>query len=469
MSDFSLEQKKALALASARMRMNATQQGDNGGPVSAQPESPNPENQGFIGNLGQDFKNRVGMAEDIKIAQKYGQQTLGESLWQGVGKVGFGALNDIGAEMVKSGFESLPNKMQSDIKGAGSYIANTAMGRAGLQAAKQGAEAYSKWAKENPRFARNLEAGVDIASIITPVKGTSAASLTGEAVGGITSAVKKMAPAEIKTAAAARDIATGVYESAKKQGGSLNKEFSNSFLKDIGSLGSQSEWGRAIAGETPVSKLIERANTMADKPMDLLSAMDVDQELGGLIHDAVKPDGHLTDIGRRYQQIQIKLRESIKNATPEQFEGGRAGFDASIDARKVWSQAAKMADIERIIQRADVMQNSASAIQTGFRNLWLNKSRLSAYTPQERALIYKASKDGIAVDLLRTVGSRLGTIGMMVGGAGGGPIGSASGFLAGRAARYGAEVLQQRPVNKLLRGLSEDVSKYGKKYEGKPP
>ncbi len=91
---------------------------------------------------------------------------------------------------------------------------------------------------------------------------------------------------------------------------------------------------------------------------------------------------------------------------------------------------------------------------------------MKGFTGAERALIQKAATTGIATDALNILGSRL--IPMMVAGAelgaGGGMTG---GLLAGGAAHVGsslsrkaAESMQMRPVNKLMKEISErNVSK----------
>ena len=65
--------------------------------------------------------------------------------------------------------------------------------------------------------------------------------------------------------------------------------------------------------------------------------------------------------------IQRKIRENIENATPEDMVGGSAGFKAYKNARKLWSRAVKLGQIEKILNNAESAKDVGGNIKQSFR------------------------------------------------------------------------------------------------------
>ena len=91
-------------------------------------------------------------------------------------------------------------------KSAGTSILQTDLGKQGLELAQQGMEQYSVWKQANPNAAKDLEAVVNIASIIPVTKiagavGTGAKTIAGEAIQAGKAGVKvaKQAPKVVST------------------------------------------------------------------------------------------------------------------------------------------------------------------------------------------------------------------------------------------------------------------------------
>lgn len=115
------------------------------------------------------------------IADAYmkGDQGLASTTLQMAGKVGAGLVMDaIGEVLINGGKEiasHTPEEIKDPLKSGASYvvhaIATSDVGRAGLEKAKEGIVAYKEWAEEHPVVARNLDAVVNIAALLAPVKG----------------------------------------------------------------------------------------------------------------------------------------------------------------------------------------------------------------------------------------------------------------------------------------------------------
>ena len=128
--------------------------------------------------------------------------------------------------------------------------------------------------------------------------------------------------------------------------------------------------------------------------------------LGDLIDKEFGVKG-LSKDGRKLAQIQSTFRDQIENAGPGDVTGGTTGFDALGPARKAWSQAMKMDDLERIQQRADLTDNPATSIKTQIRTLLTNRTRSRGYSPDEIDALKAAADRGLVGGALHVFGSRL--------------------------------------------------------------
>lgn len=130
--------------------------------------------QGYLSRVGSDLKNRFGEAVQSVGLQDQGQQSGLDTGLQILGKTMAGSVNDVVGEGLKSAINYTPQPVIDAAKQAGNYAANTKIGQMGIDAAKQGMNAYKEWAATNPRAARDLESAVDVASMYPVAKGVAA-------------------------------------------------------------------------------------------------------------------------------------------------------------------------------------------------------------------------------------------------------------------------------------------------------
>jgi len=243
-----------------------------------------------------------------------------------------------------------------------------------------------------------------------------------------------------------RKQAGRLYQQADEVGGVLTPEFTDDFIKEINKLTPQTEIGQKITGESAFSRVIERFNSIRGEPINLRAAQELDEFLGDEI-DKLTELGKLKKEGRKIFEIQSTLRNMIENAETGKVAGGKEGFEALKEGRKLWSTSRKLSDIERIIERADLTDNPASAIKSGFRTLLNNPNRIKGFNKTEREAIKKAAQTGVVTDLFRTFGSRLISIVSVASGAGVG--GTAAATAASLASRGAATKLQVGKANRL--------------------
>jgi hypothetical protein len=263
------------------------------------------------------------------------------------------------------------------------------------------------------------------------------------------------------TSAAAKQIAAAYYDKANAAGGTLTPQFTNKFIDSVAASNPQTEAGQAVAGQNSISALADRLQSLKDQPMTLQGAQEVDEALGGLITKEFGVKG-LTKDGMNLQNVQRSFRDQITNAEPGDVTGGTAGFDALGPARKAYSQAMKLDDMERIQERADLTLNPATSIQTQIRTLLTNRTKARGYSPEEISALHDAAERGVVGGALHVFGNRLipmvgGAVGFLHGGPVGTMVGAGMSHVAGSFMRNMGSNLQAKRLSNVTDVLGRGI------------
>lgn len=287
------------------------------------------------------------------------------------------------------------------------------------------------------------------------ILGGAVGGLAGGVVSGISGRLASKGSKRL-TAADVRQQASEAYKRADQVGGALKPQFTDKFIDNLQFLRPQTAEGKIVGGENAATSVLNRFEGLRGKPITLQGANEIDKILGDEIDNFVDPlTGKVTEIGKKLLDVQSTLRNQIDSATQADIVGTREGFEALKDGRKLWSKAARLNDIERILQKADSADNKATVIKNGFASLANNPKRLRGYNDTEKAAIKAAAKTGLATDILKVLGSRLGPIGAgVVGTAGAGPIGG----LAAGALTYGTSAAARRAAEAIQAGKAANVA-----------
>lgn len=130
-----------------------------------------PYKRGFLSRVGGDISKRYQNVKSEYTPQ--GDESFGdtvlkapERVLRAAGQVA-GAIQDVAGEGIKSAYETIaPDKAQEAIKGAGKAILDTAVGKMGMDALRQGQAAWNLFSRSYPNAAKDIEAVVNIASIL---------------------------------------------------------------------------------------------------------------------------------------------------------------------------------------------------------------------------------------------------------------------------------------------------------------
>lgn len=280
----------------------------------------------------------------------------------------------------------------------------------------------------------------------------AAGGVMGKAVGDKVANIGTKKP-ELVKADDIKAISTSFYQKAAEKGGVLKPHVANKFVDEIQNIAPQTELGKLIGGDSPITKLTKKLNLFKDKPISLSAAQEVDELLGDQIDNFVdRATGGITKDGLKIQKIQNTFRKIVYNPSENDVFGGKGGFDSLKDGIRLWSAQARLRDIEKIITRAELTDNPTTALKTGFRNLHSNGSRLRGFSDSEKKLIKKAAETGVVVDMLKTMGSRLIPIGSVL--TGGGLSGAALSQAGSLASRSAATKLQLQRANKVAEEIA---------------
>lgn len=266
-----------------------------------------------------------------------------------------------------------------------------------------------------------------------------------------------------RTSAEGKAVA-GTYYDAAEKGGSADytAQFANKFIDRLKSSAPQTPQGIAAAGPNEVAQLAQRMEAVRDQPMSLKAVQEVDEQISRLIEKEVQPNGKLSQDGQQLAEAQSQLRNMAENPAAGDTTGGDTGYQNLVNARKAWSQAMKMQDVERMQARAAGMQNPTSSFQT-YVNNYLQSARSRGWTDAEKASLRSAANRGAVGGALHMLGGRLVPYAAMAGDLAGGG-GAFSTILhglgahaAGAAVRGTANKLAARRQGRVFTTLGRSV------------
>jgi len=389
----------------------------------------------------------------ISQAIRSGISALPSAITQPIGEAA-GAVS----EGVRGAYQSGINKLSET--SAGQAIGDFLMERPNLQS---GLTELSDTAKAAGVVASAIPVGKAATSIAAPLAKKAEQKIAStKLVKDVSSGVEKTAKVAPLAADDIKVAATNAYKTATDRGGVFNSAFSKKLVNII-----DDSKPKPIAGEVLTSQDKILFNTLDEyaplkgKSLTLDDIQRIDETLGDKI-DSLLDAGRVTKPAKKIMDAQQKLRDLVDNTQASDVIGGKVGIDALKDARPLWAAQAKMRDLEKIVTRAELMDNPATGIKTGFRNLYLNDKKMRGYPPEVKALIKKAAETGIVGDLLGIAGSRLNPI---IGGAVGGIKGSIVTNATSMAARGARTKLQVGKAQKVSNAVGEQVRPLVEKYK----
>jgi len=370
-----------------------------------------PEQQGFLSRVGTSLKSRVDKAEKIKAAHRAGTRTLPESILQGVGKVGAGIMWDVTGEAITSAGKTLQleETYRELPEGVRKTIESNPVLKFGISMAQRGSEVYDKWAKQNPRFAENLEAAVNIASFF-PIP-------TGKLLGKAGKVGKEVSKG-VGEVTAVRPIAKGLMSPStgkmRKVMDNL-KETANSTIKDI--KGSGVVFGNKT-GNALIKSLDDAMGSIKGGAL-LDRVEDVAKKIAGFKNQILAGDTSMSNI--YFQRKTLSELESLGGDKGALARKALDGFDEVLNSptqhldiiggnpkmagaiKKYNKQYSQYKGYEQVAAATELASESAAKSRKAFQKIV--KSRyFSGLSPEVQRLSKIATKGKIAGKFMDNIG-----------------------------------------------------------------
>lgn len=339
------------------------------------------------------------------------------------------------------------NRLEKAVDTAGEFMAGLGTGNLVNQAAGLTTEAVRKAPASLDTIVNSMQArktadltaaaGAGIGQEYGGLPGAIAGAYIGGKVGGIPEAVSNK-PKQL-TSKDLNSMANAAYEKVARNGEVIPETFANKFVDTLEASKPKPIAGKVLTSEDSVIiNALDDYKPLRGNKMTFQDVQRIDESLSDKIDGALDA-GRVTKTARKLIDVQDRFREMVST------------MDGGIDlknARDLWSRQARMRDVERIIERAQLTDNPASAIKTGFKNLLTSDKRIRGFSEAEREAIRKAAKGGIGTDFLRIFGSRLNPI---IAGTVGGPGAAAATQVSSMASRSMADKLQMDRANEVAR------------------
>jgi hypothetical protein len=215
------------------------------------------------------------------------------------------------------------------------------------------------------------------------------------------------------------------YDLAAHLGGRVSAKANDAFLDNrISKIRTQDEAARRFDPNDAVdSSIADLNNALRGHDLSLRGTQEIDKKIGDRIEVALRAGKK--DEASRLLEMQHALRDHVESVGEADTTGGPAGFAALKDARKAWSIAVRMQDIERMIQKAQDTPNPQVTLRNAINRYTNDEKMTRGWSKEDLDLLKKSAKTSDGMEILRGMASRLGPIG---GYAVGGPIGGLAGL-----------------------------------------
>jgi hypothetical protein len=287
--------------------------------------------------------------------------------------------------------------------------------------------------------------------------GAATGALTGAATGAIGAKMAQRAAG--KAVPSAEDLklsANAAYKQAEDAGVVIGRnrfvDFVDELAADMKKYGIDKDLTKEA--HTALNRLIEAKGSRItlEEAEILRQKLDI-------------PAGNKMSSKERFlgSMMKEKFDDFISHLKPEDFSlvaGDKAGVDALVKARDLWSRTRKGELIDNLVDRAKIRAGQFSgsgyenALRTEFRALALNKNKMRGFSEAEQEAIKKAAVGGPIDNLLRYVG-KLAPRGVVSGGfhlgtaAAFDPVTAGAVMLAGEGARRAATAATAGNVNRV--------------------
>ena len=200
------------------------------------------------------------------------------------------------------------------------------------------------------------------------------------------------------------------YDYAKSQNVDFTSDVQAGIPDDItAAMAKTGKMNARLHGDS-LSVLDDMKQDAAKGNLDMETLHQYRQLFGDVIDNNLHPNGKMKPDALKASQAIDTIDDTLNAAknNPDMLASGNPeAIKAWQDGQSIWAAAARANDIERIMQRSELMQNPATSMRQGFATLAGNPKRFNRFTPEQQELIKDGSQAGLGGEALRAIGSRL--------------------------------------------------------------
>jgi hypothetical protein len=283
--------------------------------------------------------------------------------------------------------------------------------------------------------------------------GSVGAGSGDEIVSGTKAIANSITPMARQTAQDIRALASSAFEDAKSKNAVLSPEASQNFVNSVeGALLKSGKMNDRLHGDT-LSVLNDMKNEVAQNgSLGLDSMYQYRQLFGDAVNNNLHPNGIMKPDAFKADRAIDSIDDFMNGIKDDHLvSGDPSAVDFFNLGRARYAQASRMDDIERIINRAQLTQNPATSMRTGFASLANNPKRMRGFSDEEQGLIRQAATSSLPMEALRTLSGRiLNYVGLAHG-----PAAGLATQVGTAAARNLASDMQAARGNKILDALAQ--------------
>lgn len=207
-----------------------------------------------------------------------------------------------------------------------------------------------------------------------------------------------------------RQMAKSYYDYSKNQGVDFSPDAQTTILDAINNnLSKTGKMNNSLHGNT-LSVLEDLKNDANSGNLDLETLHQYRQLFGDVINNNLHPNGKMKpDAMKANSAIDAidGMLDQAKDDPSMLSKGTPDAINAWQQGQQLWAASARASDIERIMNRAEFMQNPATSMRQGFASLAGNPARFNKFTPEQQEMIKDAASSNLGIEAMRAIGSRL--------------------------------------------------------------
>ena len=210
--------------------------------------------------------------------------------------------------------------------------------------------------------------------------------IAGAAIKGGAKEIRSLMKANPQASNQLRQAANPFYKKFTESGGVYSNKLTNEIADLAENLKSQGIAGSTKAADDALNTSLDFYSSLKGKSLKPEDIQKLDQSFADDVARFNKAGEY--NFGRILNNLKYEFRDRAFN--PEKVSnyvksGNPQAVQDLIEGNRLWAQSYKAKDIEKILQKAQGVENPQTSIRTGLKNLLANDKKMATYSPSDKA------------------------------------------------------------------------------------